>query len=172
MKLNEDEIGGWNWYFIYLFMREGWRWFDFKSWGIKLIQIIVWGFYIYIYIYYLRIIYIYIYIFFFFEHKLEYHCQKEKGSTTKHKKRSSTQYNLSTICLDNVRYHRRTDPLPNMRNFILPCILRKLMSYSVVFSFHMFDSPAGKKRKQIKNSLIHMTKTAICFNCYGTINSY
>ena len=156
MKLNEDEIGGWNWYFIYLFMREGWRWFDFKSWGIKLIQIIVWGFYIYIYI---------------FEHKLEYHCQKEKGSTTKHKKRSSTQYNLSTICLDNVRYHRRTNPLPDMRNFILPCILRRLMSCFVVFSFHMFDSPAAKKRKQIKNSLIHMTKTAICFNCCDTINS-
>ena len=159
MKLNEDEIGGWNWYFIYLFMREGWSWFDFESWGIKLIQIIVWG------------LYYFFFFFIFWDYKLEYHCQKEKGSTTKHKKRSSTQYNLSTICLDNVRYHRRTDPLPNMRNFILPCILRKLMSYSVVFSFHMFYSPAGKKRKQIKNSLIHMTKTAICFNCYGTINS-
>lgn len=37
MKL-EDEID-------ILFMREGWSWFDFESWGTKLIQIIVWGLY-------------------------------------------------------------------------------------------------------------------------------
>ena len=96
---------------------------------------------------------------------------KRKGSTTKHKKRSSTQYKLSTICLDNVRQHRRTNPLLDMRNFILPCILRNLMSCSVVFSFHMFDSPAAKRRKQIKDSLIHMTKIAICFSCCDAINS-
>ena len=80
MKLNEDECGGWSWYFIYLFMREGWRWFDFKSWGIKLIQIIVWGFYIYIYILFEDFIYTYIYIYiFFFEHKLEFIAKKKKG---------------------------------------------------------------------------------------------
>ena len=50
----------------------------------------------------------------FFEHKLEYHCQNKREYN--HAKRKEAQHStiLSTICLDNVLHHRRTDPLPRL----------------------------------------------------------
>ena len=74
----------------------------------------------------------------------------KKGCTTKQKKKSSTQYRLNTIFLDNVNHYRWTNSLSDLRNFLLPCILRKLMRCSVVISFHMFDFPATKRRKRTK----------------------
>ena len=74
----------------------------------------------------------------------------KKGSTTKQKKKSSTQYRLNTIFLDNVNHYRWTNSLSDLRHFLLPCILRKLMRCSVVISFHMFDFPATKRRKRTK----------------------
>ena len=63
----------------------------------------------------------------FFEHKLKYHCQKKRKYTKAKRKGAQHGTILSTICLDNVLHHRRTDPLPDLRNFIFPCVMRKLV---------------------------------------------
>ena len=108
---------------------------------------------------------------FFFNSKItRISLPNRKERTTKPKK-SSTQNKLHTIFLNNVNHHRKTNSLPDMRLFLLPCILRKLMSYPVVISFHMLDFPATKRRQQTTNPLIHMTKTANCFSCCDTSNN-